>query len=299
MQVEINGVHLDVGDSLRNHIEGSLGDLKEKYFEHADHAVVFFTKHKHLFKVEVHMNVGRGILLKGTSEAPEPYPAFDGAVTRLATRLKKYKSKLRDHTKRDDMATVALRVAKDYTLRSNDEEELPANSEPLVIAEMATIIEDLTVSDAVMRLELGDLPAVLFINKANGEMNMIYRRHDGNIGWIDTSKARRSPKKEVAQKAKPAAKKPAAKKTEAKKPAVKKAVSKKPSAKTVKKTVKKAVKKVTTKAKTAAKPVKKTAKPTAKKVTKVVKKAVKKPVKKATAKVAKTTKKVAKKAKKR
>lgn len=250
MQVEINGVHLDVGDNLRTHIEDSLLDLKAKYFEHADHAAVFFTKHKHLFKVEVHMNVGRGMLLKGTSEAEDAYPAFDGAVSRLATRLKKYKSKLRDHNGKQDMATVAELIAKDYTLRSNDEEELPANNEPLVIAEMQTIIEDLTVSDAVMRLELGDLPAVLFRNKGNGEMNMIYRRHDGNIGWIDPGKAKKSAKKpEVAKKApakkvapKVKTKVKVTKKAPAKKAPAKKTAAKTPAKSAAKKVVKKPAK---------------------------------------------------------
>ncbi len=294
MQVEIHGVHLDVGDSLRRHIEDTLIGLKDKYFEHTDHATVFFTKYKHLFLVEVHMNVGRGILLKGTSEDAEPYPAFDGAVSRLTTRLKKYKSKLRDHNAKPNRAAVAELIAKDYTLHSDDDDALPANNEPLVIAEMETIIEDLTVSDAVMRLELGDLSAVLFRNKGNGEMNMVYRRDDGNIGWIDPSKAKAAGKfitkkepvktaaKPTAKSAtKPAAKKPAAAKAKAK-PAAKKTVKPVKSAKTSK-TVPKTVKVAkAAKAVKAAKKATKAAKP--KKVTKAAK-----PVKSAKA-VAKTKK---------
>ena len=184
MHVEVNGLHLDVGESLRTHVSDSLEDIKEKYFDHISNATVFFSKERHLFKVDIHMNVGRGILLKSSAEGADAYPAFDGAVTRLGKRLRKYKSKLRDH-QNENVATAVQMLAQERTIDAKQEEVEEASSEPLVIADMQTVIEDLTVSDAVMRLELGDLPALMFKNKADGAFNMIYRRADGNIGWVN------------------------------------------------------------------------------------------------------------------
>ena len=185
MNIEVNGVHIDVGDNLRDHVTGSLEAIKDKYFDHVSNAVVFFTKEKHLFKVEIHMNVGRGILLRGTSEAEDAYPAFDSAVNRLAKRLVKYKDKLRDHHKAP-VNEVAELLAQEVTFQSSDDHEADDDSkEALVVAEMETVVEDLCVSDAVMRMELGDLPALFFRNESTGEYNMIYRRKDGNIGWIN------------------------------------------------------------------------------------------------------------------
>ncbi len=183
MQVEVSGLHINVGDSLRNHVNESLTDMKEKYFDHVSNATVFFSKERHLFKVDIHMNVGRGIVLKSSAEGEDAYPAFDGAATRLGKRLKKYKSKLRDH-QNQNVATAVQMLAQERTIETKEDID-DAPSEPLVIADMKTIIEDLTVSDAVMRLELGDLPALMFKNKADGAFNMIYRRADGNIGWVN------------------------------------------------------------------------------------------------------------------
>ncbi len=183
MKVEVNGVDINVSENFRDHIEGSLQEIKDKYFDHASNAAVFFAKEKHLFKVEVHMNVGRGLLLKGSSHSEDLYPAFDSAVDRLARRLSKYKSKLKDHHAREDVATAVQMMATEKTFKNEEEEA--ANDEPVIVAEMQTIVEELTVSEAMMRLELGDLPALMFKDRTTHRMNMLYRRNDGNIGWVD------------------------------------------------------------------------------------------------------------------
>lgn len=186
MNLEVNGVDIDLGDNLRSHVQDSLEHIKEKYFDHVTNASVFFTKERHLFHVDIHMNVGRGILLKGSAEGDDIYPTFDSAVDRLGKRLRKYKSKLRDHHKRADVASAVQMLAKEKTFESSEEsDEDAANNEPVVVAEMETVIEDLTVSEAMMRMELGDLPALMFRERVNGRMNMLYRRNDGNIGWVD------------------------------------------------------------------------------------------------------------------
>lgn len=186
MKIQVNGKHLDVGDSLRTHVTDAISNITDKYFDHITDATVTLSKDANRFKADIHVNVGRGILLIGSSEAADVYPAFDGAADRLARRLRKYKNKLRHH-QGTDMATAAEIIAKDYTIPANDadDKEQHHEEEPLIIAEMQTIIEELTVSEAVMRLELGDLPALMFRNRKTGTMNMIFQRKDGNIGWID------------------------------------------------------------------------------------------------------------------
>ena len=188
MKLEVNGNDIDLGDNLRGHVEDALHEIKDKYFDYVSHATVFFSKERHLFKVDIHMNVGRGILLKGSAEGDEIYPAFDGAVDRIGKRLRKYKSKLRDHHAKEDVATAAQMLATEKTFETNEDDEEVANQEPVVVAEIETLIEDLTVSEAMMRLELGDLPAIMFRERVSGRMNMLYRRNDGNIGWVDPQK---------------------------------------------------------------------------------------------------------------
>jgi ribosomal subunit interface protein len=184
MQLTVKGHHLDVGDSLREHVRANLTHTAEKYFRNPVEATVVFTKEKnHRYKADISINVGHGIYLEAQHEADDPYPAFDEASKRVATRLRRYKDKLRDHHKHED--TVDLHMASYTTFQSENEAE--GGSEPAVVAELETGVQTLAVSDAVMRLELGDLPALLFKNPSNGCYNMVYRRKDGNIGWVDPS----------------------------------------------------------------------------------------------------------------
>jgi ribosomal subunit interface protein len=183
MQLTVTGKHLDVGDALRTHVESNLTHTAEKYFRNPIEATVLFTKEKgHRYHVDISIHVGGGIVLQAEHEADDPYPAFDIASTRVAKRLAKYKDKLRDHHK-----TEAETVKAAYTTLQSNENEAEAGADPVIIAETSTSVLTLAVADAVMRLELGGLPALLFKNPANGTLNMVYRRKDGNIGWVDPS----------------------------------------------------------------------------------------------------------------
>lgn len=194
MQLSVQGKQLDVGDALRAHVDATLSRTLEKYFGNAVEVTVTLSRERHRYRAVVSAHVGRGIHLEAHGEADAPYPAFDMAADRLSTRLRRHKRRLRDHHK--DMAEPGETLtAQKYILAgdSNDEEFLEEeenrqegdHSEPIVIAEMTTDIESLTVSDAVMRLSLADAPALMFRNSAHGGLNMVYRRRDGNIGWID------------------------------------------------------------------------------------------------------------------
>ena len=182
MQLSVKGKQIDVGEALRSHVEAQLKDIIGKYFSDSLDAHVTFSREAHLFRADIAVHAGRGILLQSNATAAEPYPAFDVAAGRIAHRLRRYKSKLKDHHHATTKQEEAF-VANSFVLQGDGEEEAAAN--PVVVAEMTTPIETLTVSEAVMRLDLGDLPALMFKSRAHGGFNMIYRRPDGNIGWID------------------------------------------------------------------------------------------------------------------
>jgi len=183
MQLSVKGKQIDVGDALRQHVEAQLKDITGKYFNNTLDAQVTFSREAHMFRADIAVHAGRGILLQANAAASEPYPAFDLAAARIASRLRRYKKKIIDLHHESHKHAEAV-IANSFVLNSEEHEE-EANDNPVVVAEMTTPIEMLTVSEAVMRLDLGDLPALMFRNKGHGGLNMIYRRPDGHIGWVD------------------------------------------------------------------------------------------------------------------
>jgi ribosomal subunit interface protein len=191
MDITVQGKNIDIGSALKTHVEEHLEQSVNKYFNHATHATVTVSKEKtNLFKVDISINVGRGIVLQAQEIANDPYPAFDTANKILAARVKKYKSRLRDHHKRiselseEDISSLPAK----YTAFQNMADEGEAadeGDEATVIADLHVMIPTLSVSEAVMRLELSDAPALMFKNSAHGGLNMIYRRKDGHVGWVD------------------------------------------------------------------------------------------------------------------
>jgi len=186
MQLTVKGKQLDVGDALRTHVDQTLDTITGKYFNGAIDATVVLSREAHLFRADVSIHVGRNLQMQSTAEADGPYQAFDQAADRMAKRLRRYKRRLTDHHK--DLAPEPSLPASAYVLMAEPEDEADAAEEPaqpVVVAEMTTPIDTLTVSQAVMRLDLADLPALMFRNRAHGGLNMVYRRSDGNVGWVD------------------------------------------------------------------------------------------------------------------
>jgi len=184
MKTVVTGKHIDVGESLRTHVETSLAAVVEKYFVKAIEAHVVFSRLRHQFCAELSVHAGRGLMMQASNEAADAYAAFDGAAERLDKRLRRHKRRLRNHHKVKGEA--AEEVATDYVLSADEAGAASAaDGQPLVIAEIKTSIPHLSVSEAVMRLDLADLPALLFRNSAHGNLNLLYRRRDGNLGWID------------------------------------------------------------------------------------------------------------------
>ncbi|MEJ0063230.1 MAG: ribosome-associated translation inhibitor RaiA [Alphaproteobacteria bacterium] len=185
MQLSVKGKQIDVGDSLRQHVEQNLKDIIGKHFSTPLDAQVTFSREAHLFRADIHVHAGRGITLQSHGAATEVYAAFDEASARIGERLRRHHNRLKDYHKKDVDAHATV-MAQSFVLQADGKEvadEAPDN--PVVVAEMTTPIETLTVGEAVMRLDLGDLPALLFRNRAHGNLNMIYRRADGHIGWVD------------------------------------------------------------------------------------------------------------------
>lgn len=200
MQLSVNGRHLDIGDALRSHIEESLTSIFGKYFGDAIDARVTMSQTNHLYHAQVNVHVGRGIHLAAEAEADKVYAAFDGAADRIAKRLRRYKRRLRDE-KKHAHAPLDVVEGRHYVLSNAETAAAPdddapetvevdaesngADTQPAVVAEMTYEIPSLSVSEAVMRLDLADAPAMMFRNAAHGGLNMIYRRGDGNVGWVD------------------------------------------------------------------------------------------------------------------
>jgi len=186
MQVTVTGKQLDVGESLREHVEANLADSVAKYFDQAlEAAVVFSSSAKgRLIRADITVHAGRNIQMQGRAEAADAYAAFDAALDRIAKRLRRYKRRLRDHRKgaTEDALPALKSVISD---NSDEEQESSDESGPVVIAEMTTPVETMTVGEAVMQMDLVDTSALMFRNSAHGGLNVVYRRRDGNIGWID------------------------------------------------------------------------------------------------------------------
>lgn len=194
LNVQVKGKQIDVGESLRAHVQQHLHEVVSKYFTSPLDATVVFSKEAHLFRADISVHAARGILLQSNFSANDPYPAFDEAADRIAKRLSRHKKRLIDMNHQhgaDKQAALEAMVARKYVLNPEHEDAAGANEShaPLIVAETTTRIENLTVSEAVMMLDFAELPALLFNNRTHGNLNMVYRRADGHIGWVDPSNA--------------------------------------------------------------------------------------------------------------
>ncbi len=186
MALRISGKHMDIGESLNARIEDRISDAVEKYFGHGFSGQVTMEKQGAFFTSDIMINLDSGIALQTSARENDPHLSFDKAGERMEKRLRRYKRRLKDHhagQNNDDAAAAA------YTVMSmpDDDEEVAEDFAPAVIAESSMTVRTQTVAMAVMQLELMDQPVNVFKNAANGTLNVVYRRADGNIGWVDPS----------------------------------------------------------------------------------------------------------------
>jgi ribosomal subunit interface protein len=190
MQLTVQGKQIDLGDALRTHVSTKLEDINSKYFNRAIDANVTFARDgSSSFKTHISIRVGKDILVISDATEHDPYVAFDSAAEKVAKQLRRYKRRLRDHHQRLEQAPAEqFSEAKDYTLSSeqdNEPEGEDTHKDPLIIADITTSIQTMSVPEAVMRLDLSGRSALMFRNAKHNGLNMVYRREDGNIGWVD------------------------------------------------------------------------------------------------------------------
>ncbi|ONG51327.1 ribosomal subunit interface protein [Pseudoroseomonas deserti] len=222
MHIVVAGKQVETGEALKVHVAEGLNTVTKKYFDHALEAFVTFSKNRAFFECAIDIHAGRGLSLRGEGEGPDAHRAFDEAASHIAKRLRRYRRRMNEHSRNlaDERLPPSAETARQVVLAPlPDEPDEAVDSATLleepgedrgapeavqaanghaqniqtdhgaIIAESPTQITRLSVSEAVMRLDLGQEPVMMFRNQTSGALNVVYRRADGHIGWIDTTAA--------------------------------------------------------------------------------------------------------------
>jgi len=194
MKLRISGKHMEIGDAFRGRIEARIAELVAKYFDGGYSGRVTVEKSGFRFSADCAIHLDTGMELQATGEAQEPTLAFDTAADRFEKRLRRYKRRLKSHANGvgnngvDSMATdIAYTVVAPV---ADEDEEVPEDYAPAIVAESTVALKTMSVANAVIELDAKDSPVFVFRNAGNDQVNIVYRRSDGNIGWIDPSSAR-------------------------------------------------------------------------------------------------------------
>lgn len=190
MDIRVSGHQVDTGAALQEHASERLNTIVDKHFSRALSSTVTFGKApSSAFAADIVLHVNNGLILKSHGQAHDAHEAFNQAADRIEKQLRRYKRRLKDRHEQHEHAVREEEAA--YTIfapieDSDDEVETPDNSPP-VIAETRVDIPEVSVSDAVMLLDLRHTNALFFKNAGTGRHNMVYRRDDGSIGWVEPS----------------------------------------------------------------------------------------------------------------
>jgi ribosomal subunit interface protein len=188
MEIRVSGHQVDTGDALRTHVNDRLQGIADKYFSRALSAHVTFGKgpHDNGFVCDIVAHVMQGVILKGSGRAMDAHPSFDDASDKIEKQLRRYKRRLKDHHLTNGNGNGAATADEaGYTVFEVAEEADEVADNPPIIAETRVDVPDASVSDAVMMLDLRNTNALLFRNTGSGVFNMVYRRNDGTIGWVE------------------------------------------------------------------------------------------------------------------
>ena len=186
MRYQISGKQIDIGEALQTHVKQELDVSVRKYAERPTDAQIVFSKSGHEFVCETTVHLSTGLTAAAKAHNTEIYAAFDSCAEKMEKQLRRYKRRLKDHHK-DRTEPVELFGASSYILASESDSDAqePDSLQPMIIAEMQTKIATLSVGEAVMQMELAGAPVLVFRNEGKEGLNVVYRREDGNIGWID------------------------------------------------------------------------------------------------------------------
>jgi len=195
MDIQVSGKNMELGDALQIHVTEKLEDGVRKYFDRGAEASVTFAKERHLIGCDVTAHLASGVFLAAHGEGGDAYGAFDESLAKLEKRIRRYKRRLKNHHA-SGKEPLPAEKASYYLLEplkaENDDQDAAADEtdpSPIVIAESQTALREMTVGAAVMQLDISEQPAVVFKNAAHGRINIVYRRRDGHIGWIDPAAA--------------------------------------------------------------------------------------------------------------
>lgn len=193
MDIRVSGHQVDTGDALRAHVDDRLQALADKHFSRSISAHVTFGHGPHaMFTCDIVAHVMQGVILKGSGQGSEAHPAFDQAAERIETQLRRYMRRLKSKHGANGVAQPGeISADAGYTVFAADAEETEelASDSPLIVAETRVDVPQASVSDAVMMLDLRNTNALLFKNLGTGAFNMVYRRGDGTIGWVEPARA--------------------------------------------------------------------------------------------------------------
>lgn len=186
MSLRISGKHMEIGDAFRERITDRVDEAVDKYFAGRASGHVTVEKSGSRFTTDCVLHLDSGIMLQATGQAKDPQASFDAAAERIEKRLRRYKRRLKSHhssgpSARDEEYAYRVLTA----APEDDEEELPENYAPAIVAETKIALSTMPVASAVLQLDLQDTPVYVFRNAGSGDVNLVYRRPDGNIGWID------------------------------------------------------------------------------------------------------------------
>lgn len=181
---------MEIGEAFRGRIEGRIAELTAKYFDGGYSGRVTVEKSGSRFSADCMIHLDSGMELQTTGAAQEPTLAFDAAAERLEKRLRRYKRRLKAHPNGGDASSPAEATDIAYLVVApvaDEDEEVPEDYAPAIIAESTVSLKTMSVADAVIELDAKDSPVFVFRNAGNDQVNIVYRRADGNIGWIDPS----------------------------------------------------------------------------------------------------------------
>jgi len=183
MSLRVSGKNLDLGEALREQVQDRISGAMSKYFDGGFSGHVTVAKDGSGFRTECSLHLDSGIVLQSAGAAADAYASFDQAAARIERRLKRYKARLKDHHADADSNDSAPYVVFESPTDDTDLED--DGWSPVIVAETTTKLRRMTVGFAVMELDLTGAPVVVFRHAVHGRINMVYRRADGNVGWID------------------------------------------------------------------------------------------------------------------
>ena len=190
VDVRVSGRHMEIGDAFRERIEDRVAELVAKHYDPSRNwsATVTVEKSSKRFTAEINVRLDHADTLHAEGQAHDPHAAFDEAAERAEKRLRRHKRRLKEHRGRGGPGPEAIEMAyRVLTAPAEDDEDVADDFAPTVVAESVKSVRTMSVSSAVLALDMGDAPVLVFRNAKDDHVNVVYRRADGHVGWVDTS----------------------------------------------------------------------------------------------------------------